>query len=96
MLTLTFSQALHRSNLDLVTDAIETVTESGIRTADGTEHELDVIILATGFNLVSRELDLGGVRKTWADDAQPPSPRRCMASTSLETMARRSASRCAT
>ncbi|KAL8292094.1 hypothetical protein RQP46_001560 [Phenoliferia psychrophenolica] len=50
-LTLEASQALHRSNLDLVTEPIETVTANGIRTADGVEHELDVLILATGFNL---------------------------------------------
>jgi cation diffusion facilitator CzcD-associated flavoprotein CzcO len=41
--------ALGRPNVDLVTDAIAEVTERGIVTADGREHELDCIIWSTGF-----------------------------------------------
>lgn len=41
--------ALQRQNAELVTSPIETITARGIRTADGTEHELDAIVLATGF-----------------------------------------------
>ncbi len=33
----------------MVTDGIDRVTPTGIVTADGTEHEVDVIVLATGF-----------------------------------------------
>jgi len=41
--------ALARDNVDLVTDAINAITPTGIRTADGTEHPVDVIIYGTGF-----------------------------------------------
>nr|WP_300017345.1 NAD(P)/FAD-dependent oxidoreductase [Pseudonocardia sp.] len=41
--------ALARPHVDVVTDAIEAVTPTGVRTADGTEHPADVIILGTGF-----------------------------------------------
>ena len=34
---------------ELVTDPIERITPTGIRTADGTEREIDTLILATGF-----------------------------------------------
>jgi 4-hydroxyacetophenone monooxygenase len=42
--------ALKRPNVDLVTDAIERVEPTGIRTADGVLHEVDVIVWATGFH----------------------------------------------
>lgn len=41
----------NRENVELVTDAIDEVTETGIRTKDGTVRELDAIIMATGFEL---------------------------------------------
>ncbi|MBS0255510.1 MAG: NAD(P)/FAD-dependent oxidoreductase [Proteobacteria bacterium] len=37
--------------LSVVTDTIDTFTEKGVRTSDGTEIEADLIIAATGFNL---------------------------------------------
>jgi cation diffusion facilitator CzcD-associated flavoprotein CzcO len=40
---------MQRDDVSLVTDGIERITENGIVTADGVEHELDVIILATGY-----------------------------------------------
>ncbi|MFQ5699537.1 MAG: flavin-containing monooxygenase [Myxococcota bacterium] len=43
-------RSLKRDNVRLVTDPIREVTARGIRTADGTEHELDVLIYATGFH----------------------------------------------
>jgi len=39
----------NRENVVLETTGIETITPTGIRTADGTLHEVDVLILATGF-----------------------------------------------
>jgi 4-hydroxyacetophenone monooxygenase len=42
--------ALTRPNVELVTDAIERIEPTGIRTADGTLHEVDVIVYATGFH----------------------------------------------
>ncbi|HYD10379.1 MAG TPA: hypothetical protein VEA78_09765, partial [Acidimicrobiales bacterium] len=41
--------ALLRDDVTLVTDGIERITAAGVRTADGTEHELDVLVYATGF-----------------------------------------------
>lgn len=33
----------------LVTDRIEAITETGVMTADGTHHQVDVIIYGTGY-----------------------------------------------
>jgi cation diffusion facilitator CzcD-associated flavoprotein CzcO len=41
--------ALTRSNVRVVTEPIAELTERGIRTADGEEHEVDTIIYGTGF-----------------------------------------------
>ncbi len=46
-----FYAAIQRPNANLVTDPIERIEESGVRTADGTLHELDVLVLATGFRV---------------------------------------------
>lgn len=44
-----FYDAIQKPNVALVTDAIERVEPQGIRTHDGTLHELDVLVTATGF-----------------------------------------------
>jgi cation diffusion facilitator CzcD-associated flavoprotein CzcO len=49
MLTDDWYPTLAKPNVGVVTDAIEEVTPSGIRTADGTERPADAIVLATGF-----------------------------------------------
>lgn len=41
--------ALTRDNVNLITTAIERITENGVVTADGVEHEVDTIIYGTGF-----------------------------------------------
>jgi cation diffusion facilitator CzcD-associated flavoprotein CzcO len=43
--------SFERPNVDLVTDPIEEIRPEGIQTRDGTVHELDAIVLATGFAL---------------------------------------------
>jgi len=43
--------SFERENVDLVTDAIERIESKGIRTKDGSLHEADAIVLATGFKL---------------------------------------------
>jgi cyclohexanone monooxygenase len=43
--------ALARDNVELITDGIEQITPTGIVTADGTEREIDVLIIATGFHV---------------------------------------------
>ena len=40
---------LDRDDVDLVTDHIEKITPRGIVTRDGTEREIDVLVVATGF-----------------------------------------------
>jgi cation diffusion facilitator CzcD-associated flavoprotein CzcO len=44
----------NRSNVDLVTEPIASVTPGGVRTADGAEHPVDVLITATGFKVFER------------------------------------------
>ena len=46
-----FYRAIQQPNAVLVTDAIEQVERGGVRTADGRLHELDVLVLATGFKV---------------------------------------------
>lgn len=43
--------ALTKSNVDILTDGIERITENGIVSRDGSTTALDVIILATGFKV---------------------------------------------
>ena len=38
--------------MDLITEDITEITETGVRTADGTTHQADVIIYATGFKVI--------------------------------------------
>ncbi len=45
-----FYEAIQRENTHLVTDGIDHVEAGGIVTKDGKLHELDVIVIATGFN----------------------------------------------
>jgi cation diffusion facilitator CzcD-associated flavoprotein CzcO len=42
--------ALARPHARLITEGIANIEASGVRTADGELHELDVLVLATGFN----------------------------------------------
>jgi len=45
-----WAKVLKRPNVSLITDGIAAITENGVQTADGTVHEADVIIYATGFH----------------------------------------------
>jgi cyclohexanone monooxygenase len=61
-----YYEAYNRDNVELVSikeNPIERITPAGVRTADGVEHELDVLVLATGFDAVDgnyRAMDLRG------------------------------------
>ena len=44
-----FYQAIQKPNAELVTEPIARVEAGGVRTKDGRLHELDVLVLATGF-----------------------------------------------
>jgi cation diffusion facilitator CzcD-associated flavoprotein CzcO len=45
-----FYPAISKPNAEVITDKIDRIEPEGIRTADGVLHELDVLILATGFD----------------------------------------------
>lgn len=62
--------AMVRDDVSLVTDGIEAVTPDGVVTADGTLHELDALILATGFDPAGSFTQLqltGSDARTFAD-----------------------------
>ncbi len=72
-----FYEAIQQPNAELVTAPIERVEATGMRTKDGRLHELDVLVLATGFDGHSfmRPMDLigkGGVdlKDVWAETTQ--------------------------
>jgi cation diffusion facilitator CzcD-associated flavoprotein CzcO len=46
-----FYEAIQRPNATLVTEGIERIEPAGVRTRDGALHELDVLVLATGFRV---------------------------------------------
>ncbi len=46
-----FYAAMQEPNAELVTEAVERIEPDGVRTADGVLHELDVLVLATGFKV---------------------------------------------
>ncbi len=48
----TYLASFTRDNVDLVTDGIERITPTGIRTRSGTTQEFDTLILATGFKVL--------------------------------------------
>lgn len=66
----------NRANVTLETAAISEITATGVRTAEGTEHPVDVLILATGFKVMESgnmpTYDLHGVGgrdlETWWDE----------------------------
>ncbi|MCW2704047.1 MAG: hapE 1 [Blastococcus sp.] len=67
--------ALKKPTVDLVTDRVAAVTETGVRTSAGEEIEADVIVFATGFlaQRLLHPLDIRGrggvsVRDVWGDD----------------------------
>jgi 4-hydroxyacetophenone monooxygenase len=69
--------ALKRPNVDLVTEAIVRITPRGVVTADGVEHEVDVLIYGTGFTaskfLSGLKITGRGGRElhdVWAGDAR--------------------------
>lgn len=47
-----WAQTLKQDNVQLVTEAITQITPTGVTTADGEHHELDVLIYCTGFRAV--------------------------------------------
>lgn len=56
-----YLRTFNRDDVSLVTEPIERITADGVRTVDGDEHRIDVLICATGFRL-------------WDKGAVPPFP----------------------
>ncbi len=77
LLSSKYYQAFNRDNVQLVTDGIERVTANGVVTADGTEHQFDTLVIATGFNVTRylSSIDVVGrggqhLNDAWANGAQ--------------------------
>ncbi len=52
----TYYPALDRDDVELVTDPIARITPTGIVTADGTEREIDCLVVATGFHTTDQPI----------------------------------------
>jgi cation diffusion facilitator CzcD-associated flavoprotein CzcO len=77
LMSRTWFPSLIRPNVTLVSSPITEISETGIRTADGTEHPVDTIIFGTGFHaneyLTTVEVrGRGGrsLREQWRDGAE--------------------------
>ncbi|KAJ3780795.1 hypothetical protein GGU10DRAFT_336880 [Lentinula aff. detonsa] len=76
-----YYEVYSQSNVTLVDvskAAIEEITPNGLKTSDGAEHKLDVLVLATGFDMVTggiASIDIRGqdgipIKEKWADGVQ--------------------------
>jgi len=70
-------KTLTRDNVDLITEPIDRITPTGIRTTDGKDHDVDVIVYGTGFHASKfltpmRVTGRGGadLHERWAGDAR--------------------------
>jgi cation diffusion facilitator CzcD-associated flavoprotein CzcO len=72
-----FYPTMNQDNVNLVTNEIERMQADGILTTDGTLHELDVLVLATGFDAHAfmRPLQLVGEEGTTLEEAWAGDPR---------------------
>ena len=71
-----FYEAITRDNAELVTEGIECVESKGIRTSDGRLHELDILVIATGFHAHNfmRPMEMTGIdgvtlKQSWSAGA---------------------------
>jgi cation diffusion facilitator CzcD-associated flavoprotein CzcO len=78
-----FYDAIQRPNARVVTSRIERVEPGGVRTADGELHELDVLVLATGFQVdrFLRPIDVTGRDGVRLDDVWAKRPSAYMSVT---------------
>ncbi len=67
----TFYPAIQKPNAHLVTDAIERIEPKGVVTKDGKLHEIDILVLATGFDPAAfmRPMEFRGRNGLSIDDA---------------------------
>lgn len=72
----TWARTLKRENVQIEKSRIERVTEKGILTEDGTAHDIDVLVYATGFHaskfLMPMEIEgrNGTLERMWDGDAR--------------------------
>jgi len=71
-----YYHALQRENVHLETSGIEQIEKNGIRCEDGTFHELDVIVFATGFDTQAylRPIKVKGTHGMTLDEAWKKGP----------------------
>jgi cation diffusion facilitator CzcD-associated flavoprotein CzcO len=71
-----FYEAIQHPNVELVTEGIDHVESAGVVTKDGRLHELDVLVLATGFHVDAfmRPMDIIGRNGVTLEDAWSPRP----------------------
>ncbi len=76
LLSNVFYRAFNRPNLELVTEGIERIGPSSLRTTDGRDREVDVLVYATGFSATKylSALDVTGrdgrrIDEAWHDGA---------------------------
>ncbi|MEM7285826.1 MAG: NAD(P)/FAD-dependent oxidoreductase [Actinomycetota bacterium] len=69
-----YYDAIVAPSVDVVTDTIERIEPTGVRTVDGVLHEIDVLVLATGFHVDAfmRPMSVSGrdgvtLDEVWAD-----------------------------
>ncbi|WP_084653875.1 flavin-containing monooxygenase [Nocardia altamirensis] len=48
-----YTTTFNRDNVELITEPIEKITAKGIKTRDGVTHSIDVLVLATGYEVFS-------------------------------------------
>ena len=70
-------RTLIRNNVRLVSDPIDRITEDAVVTSDGSVHEVDALVLATGFDAIHflASLEVVGrtgesLAETWGEDAR--------------------------
>jgi cation diffusion facilitator CzcD-associated flavoprotein CzcO len=71
-----FYEKVQSPNVSLVTSSIEGIEPGGVRTIDGRLHELDVLVLATGFRVdrFLRPMEVVGIGGQTLDQAWTPRP----------------------
>lgn len=85
-----YFETFNRDNVSLVSikeTPIEEITPRGVRTSDGVEHELDVLVFATGFDAVDgnyRSLDLRGRGDTHVNDHWADAPKSYLGVTTAD------------
>jgi cation diffusion facilitator CzcD-associated flavoprotein CzcO len=71
-----FYDAIQRPHAEVVTEPIDRIEPAGVRTADGRLHELDVLVLATGFHADAfmRPIEVIGRGGVTLEEAWTPRP----------------------